>query len=174
MPSGYGVSEQQGGKMEGYDVVSSDDKKVGRVVGKIGDNLIVEHGTLRKSRTALPKVFTEVHDSDNQVRATVSKAIFDDAPCVDSAGELDDQAVAEHYGLAESFADPESEGYGDTLADDPGISAEVQANRVGADNATQQRAALRDSLVGGGDVSNNPGRPIIPPPEAERSERSER
>ena len=151
--------------MEGYDVVTSDDKKIGKVVGEMGDNLIVEHGTLRKSRTALPKVFTEVHEGDAEVRATVSKSIFDDAPSVDSDGELDADAVAEHYGLAEAFADPETEGYGDTLSDDPGISAEVQANRAGTDNATADRARLRENLVRGGDVTNNPARPIIPPEE---------
>ena len=151
--------------MEGYDVVSSDEKKVGKVVGQMGDNLIVEHGTLRKSRTALPTVFTEVHESDQEIRATVSKAIFDDAPSVDSDGELDNQAVAEHYGLAEAYEDPESEGYGDTLPDDPGISSEVQANRDGVEGSAQQGAALREILVRGGDVTNNHGRPVVPRPD---------
>jgi hypothetical protein len=38
--------------MEGYDVVTIDDKKMGTVVEEPGDFLIVEHGMLRKSRRA--------------------------------------------------------------------------------------------------------------------------
>ena len=40
--------------MEGYDVVTHDDEKVGTVAGS-GDYLIVEHGLLRKTKHALPR-----------------------------------------------------------------------------------------------------------------------
>ena len=40
--------------MEGYDVVTIEDEKVGKVVDTHGDNLIVEQGTIRKSKHALP------------------------------------------------------------------------------------------------------------------------
>ena len=156
--------------MEGYDVVTSDEKKAGTVVGEIGDNLIVEHGMLRKTRTALPRTFAEVHDSERVVRATVSKEIFDGAPAVHD-DELDQQAVAAHYGLAEGFADPESEGYGDTLPDDPGRSAEAQEQRTGVESAAQERAEVRSELASGsGDFSHVRGRPVIPPDEPDRSD----
>ena len=41
--------------MEGYDVVTFDDEKVGTVAGESGDYLIVEHGLIRKSKHALPR-----------------------------------------------------------------------------------------------------------------------
>ena len=36
--------------MEGYDVVTVDEHKIGKVVGESGDYLIVEQGTLLKSK----------------------------------------------------------------------------------------------------------------------------
>ena len=154
--------------MEGYEVVTSDDKNVGTVVGETGDYLIVEHGLLRKTRTALPRAFAEVHDVERVVRATISKEIFDGAPGMRD-DELDEQAVAAHYGLAEAFADPESEGYGDTLPDDPGRSAEAQEGRTGVESAAQERAEVRSELASGaGDFSHVRGRPVIPPEETDR------
>jgi len=38
--------------MEGYEVITSDEHKAGRVVEVKGDSLIVEHGLLRKTRRA--------------------------------------------------------------------------------------------------------------------------
>ena len=43
--------------MEGYEVITSDEHKLGSVVEVKGDNLIVERGLLRKTRHAIPKVF---------------------------------------------------------------------------------------------------------------------
>ena len=40
--------------MEGYDVVSNDDQKVGHVVDKQNGYLIVESGLVRKHRYAVP------------------------------------------------------------------------------------------------------------------------
>ena len=65
--------------MEGYDVVTIEDEKVGKVVGTHGDNLIVEQGTIRKSKHALPRTFTEVNDCEQVVRMTVTKYIFCDS-----------------------------------------------------------------------------------------------
>ena len=154
--------------MERYDVLTSDGKKAGTVVGEVGDYLVVEHGMLRKTRTPLPRAFAEVHESEGVIRATVSKEIFDGAPAMRD-DEVDEQAVAAHYGLAEAFADPESEGYGDTLPDDPGLSAEAQEHRTGVESAAQERAEVRSELAsGGGDFSHVRGRPVIPPPEQDR------
>ena len=86
--------------MEGYDVVTIDDEKVGTVAGESGDYLIVEHGLIRKSKHALPRQFAHVDDGEQQVRITVGKEIFLDSPELD--GDLDEQAVREYYGLAPS------------------------------------------------------------------------
>ena len=78
--------------MEGYDVVTIEDEKVGKVVGTHGDHLIVEQGTIRKSKHALPRTFTEVDEGEKVVRMTVTKDIFCDSPKVN--GEVDETAIA--------------------------------------------------------------------------------
>jgi hypothetical protein len=83
--------------MEGYDVVTVDEQKIGKVVGESKDFLIVEQGTLRKSKHPLPREFAHVDDSELQVRVTVPKEIVSDSPTADE--ELDERAVREHYGL---------------------------------------------------------------------------
>jgi hypothetical protein len=127
--------------MDGYDVIASDDHKVGHVVGTIGDNLIVEHGTIFKSRHPLPRAFTEVHDDEQVVRATVSRQILESAPKVEN-GHVDEQAVAEHYGLAEAYDEPPTEGYGELTADDPAHTAEEDARDAGLGSVEQERARL--------------------------------
>jgi hypothetical protein len=43
--------------MEGFEVIGTDDRKVGEVVAAEGDVLIVEAGLLRKTRHAIPLAF---------------------------------------------------------------------------------------------------------------------
>jgi hypothetical protein len=117
--------------MEGYDVVTTDDEKVGKVVGTHGDHLIVEHGTLRKSKHALPRSFANIDDGEQVVRMTVSKDVFCDSPKIED-GSLDEQAIAEHYGL--SFA---------TAVDPPG-HAEQDAARGGVPTAPEERLHVRE------------------------------
>jgi hypothetical protein len=124
--------------MEGYDVITSDDSKAGHVVGTRGDNLVVEHGTLRKTRQLLPRTFVEVDDSARVVRATITKDVLESSPKLDD-GEVDERAVAEHYGLASGFDAPETEGYGEVLPDDPGRSAEHDELSLGLRTAEQER-----------------------------------
>src|ERR687896_2445775 len=109
--------------MEGYEVITSDDAKAGRVVEVRGDNLSVEHGTLFKSRHALPRTFVEADESEHVVRASVSKQILESSPKLED-GEVDERAVAEHYGLASGFDAPPAEGYGETTPDDPAFGAD--------------------------------------------------
>lgn len=127
--------------MEGYDVVTIDDEKVGTVVGESGDYLLVEHGLLRKSKHALPRQFTHVNDSEREVRITVGKEVFLDSPELD--GDIDEQAVGEHYGLAPSEG-PGTEGYGVTDRGDPARSSEEQALRAGVEPAQAERAQIRE------------------------------
>ena len=128
--------------MEGYEVVTSDDSKAGRVVEVRGDNLIVEHGTLFKSRHALPRTFVDVDEGERLVRASVSKDVLESSPKVDD-GEVDDRAVAEHYGLAEGFDAPPSEGYGETTPDDPAFGAERDRQSAGMAATEEERARIR-------------------------------
>ena len=93
--------------MKGYDVRTIDDDKVGHVVDTEGDFFIVEHGLL-KSKHALPMTFTEVDEDAGVVRTTLSKRLIHDSTKVN--GDIDRQAIAEHYGLAEGFTDPPTRG----------------------------------------------------------------
>lgn len=135
--------------MEGYDVVTVDDHKIGKVVGESGMFLIVEQGALLKSKHPLPREFAHVDDSEEQVRVTVPKEIFADSPKVDD--DFDEQAAAEYYGLAPSPG-PGTEGYGVSDAGDPSRSSEEQAARQGLEPAGEQRARIRE----GGEQSGLP------------------
>ncbi|HEY7148121.1 MAG TPA: hypothetical protein VH420_01625 [Gaiellaceae bacterium] len=88
--------------MEGYDVVTVDEHKIGKVVGETGAFLIVEQGALLKSKHPLPREFAHVDDSEQQVRVTVPKEMVAGSPKIDE--NFDHQAAAEHYGLAPSPA----------------------------------------------------------------------
>ena len=57
-------------------------------------------------------------------------------------GEVDYQAVAEHYGLAGGSAAPATEGYGETVPGDPARSAEEQELRTGVTPAAGERARI--------------------------------
>jgi hypothetical protein len=94
--------------LEGYEVVTVDEHKIGKVVGESGDFLIVEQGALLKSKHALPREFAHVDDSAQLVRVTVPKEIVSESPKVDD--RIDEREVAEHYGLATSPGSPASEG----------------------------------------------------------------
>ena len=128
--------------MEGYDVVTVDDQKIGKVVGESGTFLIVEQGALLKSKHPLPREFAHVDESEEQVRVTVPKEIVADSPKIDD-GDFDQQAAAEYYGLAPSPG-PGTEGYGASEAGDPSRSSEEQAARQGLEPAEEQRARMRE------------------------------
>jgi hypothetical protein len=130
--------------MEGYDVVTTRDEKVGKVVGTQGDNLIVEHGTIRKSKHALPLTFTRVDDGERVVRTTLGKEIFLDSPKVN--GDVDEATIADYYGLAEGSEAPLTEGWGETVGDDPSVGSETVGERTGVKPTPQQRAETREEL----------------------------
>ena len=128
--------------MEGFDVVTSDDCKFGQVVDVRGGHLIVEHGTLRKSKYAVPETFAHKDEAERTVRLSVSKEIIEGSPKIDN-GSVDADAVAAHYGLAGGTPAPETEGYGDVLPDDPATTAEDDARRAGISTATEERLHVR-------------------------------
>jgi hypothetical protein len=144
--------------MEGYEVIGSDDCKLGHVVDVDGEFVIVEDGRLRKTRHAIPKAFAHADDQQEVVRLTVSKELVQDSPPLKN-GDLDRRAVAEHFGLAEGYDDPETKGYGEVTPDDPAWSAEQEALRTGVETAPEQRVRIQK----GESEAGLRGRPIIPP-----------
>jgi hypothetical protein len=142
-PIGYSVLENdKEARLEGYDVVTTEDEKVGKVVGTRGDYLIVESGTLMKSKHLLPQTFADVDESEGVVRTSIAKDMIVDSPKVN--GEADETAIADHYGLAAGSDAPLTEGYGETVPDDPALGAEAQAERAGITPAPKQRAEARE------------------------------
>jgi hypothetical protein len=144
--------------MEGYEVITSDEKNLGEVVDVKGENLIVERGLLRKSRHAIPKVFAEENSAEKVVRLTVSEELVDNSPKLED-DEVDERAVAEHYGLAAGDPAPETQGYGELRPDDPARTAEDDQVRAGMETSAQQRVRIRE----GNEEPGLQGKPLIPP-----------
>ncbi len=90
--------------MNGYTVVTSDGDRIGTVIGDEGSNLIVQTGTLRHHKHAIPKTFAHPQDGEQKILVTVTKDVVMDSPKCDEG--LDARAVAEHYGLSDEEAEP--------------------------------------------------------------------
>lgn len=142
--------------MHGYSVVTSDDHKAGQVVDEQGEFLIVEFGTLRKQKHVLPKAFAHERGGEEIVNATVTWDILKDSPTVGDGGEIDGTAVAEHYGLADHFADT-SEGYGENIPfRDPAHGPDEAAAAAGVSTAEQERQRVRKELADTSGVAEAP------------------
>jgi hypothetical protein len=128
--------------MEGFEVVTSDDCKLGHVVAVQDGHLVIEHGLLKKTKHAVPETFAYPDAGEQTVRLSVSKEIVESSPKLDN-GTIDTLAVAEHFGLAEGTTAPDTEGYGETLPDDPARTADQDLMRAGEEPADQQRAKTR-------------------------------
>jgi hypothetical protein len=120
--------------MQGYDVVTHDDERVvGHVVDKVGRNYIVEQGLLRKTKHALPEDFARLDEQGRRLVITVSKELLDESPKVN--GDVDENAVAAHYGLADT-----------TVDDPPGfVDSEVIEERVQAREGVEPTDGIRES-----------------------------
>ena len=163
--------------MEGYDLITSDDKRLGHVVGTTGDSVIVEHGHLRKTRHAIPQTFLDVHEDEGTIRTTLSKQLIEDSPKVPDDGDVDELEIAAYYGLAGGDdTAPANEGYGELNADDPatlnpGIAAAEQerldvmnheaGTRTGHRDARSSRPT-RTRSAGGSTTSSGMGGAIFP------------
>ncbi len=124
--------------MEGQEVLTSDDHKLGTVVAERDGFAIVESGHIFKTRHAVPTEF--LHEHDGVVRATVGKEVVTDSPKVDG-DSFDDQAVRMHYGLLDiTVADP----------DPLDQNAETDGVRHGVEPAPSERLG---TLGGAGDPS---------------------
>ncbi len=128
--------------MDGYDVRTIDDDKVGHVVGTKGGYVVVEHGTILKAKQAVPRELTNVEEADRIVRITVSKDVFADSPKV--GDDFDERVIAEYYGVGAGYVAPDPE---DAVSEDaPAASAEVQGRDYDVVSPVEERAAVRDSL----------------------------
>jgi len=136
--------------MQGYTMITSDGKKVGHVVGELGDNLIVESGHVRKRKHLVPRVFARIKPDEELVCVTVTKDVIEDSPSV-NGGQPDEQAVMQHYGLAGGFAEPDTEGYGETVREDPAFgdkgTADAEQDRVDTRKATSQTDSAPEEEV---------------------------
>ena len=86
--------------MEGKDVVTADDQKLGTVIAERDDCVIIETGHVFKTKHAIPRSF--IHEGEDVLRATVTKDVVNDSPKVD----LDNWSCEEvrfHYGLDGPF-----------------------------------------------------------------------
>lgn len=128
--------------MDDYEVVAADGSSVGRVAGERGANLVVEHGTIFKSRRAIPHAFLEVDAEARVVRASISKRLIEESPKLDD--DVDDAEIARYYGLAGGGTSPATEGYGALNPDDPAIGAERQELASGLEPAASERARMRE------------------------------
>jgi hypothetical protein len=145
--------------MDDYEVISSDGNAIGHVVAEEGDSIILERGTFRKHRHALPRAFVEVDEQAGVVRTTLSKQLIEESPEVDDDG-VDEQAIAAYYGLAGAYEQPETLGYGELAPDETAVSADTQTRRAGIIPPEEKRARMRE---GDDDVYGPPGRQLIPP-----------
>lgn len=129
--------------MNGYDFITAvDDKKWGTVVDQQGDYVIVEHGTLRKHRYAVPMSSVDVDEGGKEVRTTLSGELISESPEVEDG--FDREAIDRHYGLTGTEVAPPTEGYGDTISDDPARGAEYQEHQAGLETAVEERARIRE------------------------------
>lgn len=133
--------------MEGYDVVTTDDSKVGKVVAVEGDFLIIESGHVLKSRHPVPMEFAHVDDAEELVRITVPKEVLHEAPKVEDA--LDEHEAAKFYGLTEIFTEPD-EG-------ERARPVDVETERVGVrKRQAADRGVDRPALLGEGGAAEEP------------------
>ena len=86
--------------MQGTDVVTYDEDKLGTVLEQRDDFVIIESGHVFKSKHAIPRDF--IHEQDGVLVATVAKDVVMDSPKIDN-GIIDADAVRRHYGLDVPF-----------------------------------------------------------------------
>jgi hypothetical protein len=135
--------------VDGYKVVTADEKEIGEVVGRLGDSVVIEHGLLRKKKHALPLAFASADDEEQVLRTTLSKEMIEASPQLDDDGDVDEGQIAIYYGLAEAEAEPGTEGYGELGADETAIATDREARSQGLTAAEEERASIREGLSPG-------------------------
>jgi hypothetical protein len=143
--------------MRGYEVVTSDDRVVGRVADVRDGYLIVESGRLRKTLRPVPREFVHAVDEAAKAFVTVPRRVLMDAPELDRHGNFDRRAAARHFGLAESYIQAPTEGRGDTLGHDPAWGPDRDA----AASPEHRRAEIRKHLRPGYADQHRPTSPAL-------------
>ena len=128
--------------MEEYEVLASGGESVGTAVGVRDGSVVVEHGTLLKSRRAVPLAFVQVDEDARVVRTTISKRMIEESPKLGK--DVDSGAIARYYGLVGGGSSPATEGYGEVGPGDPAVSAERQELAAGLEPAASERARMRE------------------------------
>jgi hypothetical protein len=141
--------------MEGQEIVTSDDQKLGNVIAERDDCVVVETGHVFKTKHAIPKSF--LHEHDGVLRATVPKDVVTDSPKVDP-DNWDCGEVHRHYGLETQFVtDPDPDGV---------ESAETVGLREGVEPAPSARVGTlggaNDPAVERPAVFDRPANPADP------------
>lgn len=113
--------------MRGFDVVTSDRRRVGRVVSVVDGYLVVESGGLRRSRRPIPLEFAHAVDEAATVFVTVPRRVLHGAPKVDRRGRFDTLEAARHFGLAEPYLRAPTHGAGELLRPAWGAHGDVIA-----------------------------------------------
>jgi hypothetical protein len=132
--------------VRGYEVVTSDKRTVGTVVDVKDGYLIVESGRIRRSRRPIPREFIHAVDEAQTVFVTVPMRVLHDAPKVDRQSRFDRGEAAWHYGLAEAYMQPPTEGAGSSLTHDPAWGAERDALVAGLEPSEHRRAEIRKHM----------------------------
>jgi hypothetical protein len=86
--------------MEGTDVVTYNEDKLGTVLEQRDDFVLIESGHVFKSKHAIPRDF--IHEQNGVLVATVAKDVVMDSPKIDN-GTFDAEAIRRHYGLDVPF-----------------------------------------------------------------------
>jgi len=142
--------------MEGQEVVTSDDQKLGSVLATRDDTVIVETGTVFKNKHAIPREF--LHEHDGVLRATVTKEVVNDSPKVD-LDHFDAAAVRAHYGLDGTFVvepDPDGLDSAETVGARAGVQpapAERLATLGGENDPAIESPVIRDRQANAADPS---------------------
>lgn len=150
--------------MQGYDVVTSDDHKIGHVVEERDECVIVEHGHVFKSRQAIPKTFMHADDATKTVRATVTKDVFSDSPKFDADNwKCDD--VLRHYGvIAEFETDPDPNALG---TDDRAVQERVAA-QTGTEHDGDSVPAVSERMASAADPGGIAANQAVSRPDLDR------
>jgi hypothetical protein len=136
--------------MEGLEVVTTDDHKLGTVIAERDDCVVVETGHILKAKHAIPRSF--LHEHDGVLRSTVAKDVITGSPKIDLEN-WDCQAVNLHYGLEVQFErdhDPDGLDNAETAGARAGVKpapAERAATLGGANDPSVDEPVVRDRMA---------------------------
>jgi hypothetical protein len=136
--------------MEGVEVVTTDDHKLGNVIAERDDCVVIETGHVFKTKHAIPRAF--LHEQGGVLRATVAKDVITGSPKIDLE-QWDCRLVNLHYGLEVPFeVDPDPDGVdnAETAGARAGVKpapAERLAKLEDNDDPAMRRPVVRDRMA---------------------------